>query len=261
MSHSMRIQAWEDLIRQHCALIEPIVCLEQVGSTMDAARELRPASQVGCALALARQQIAGRGRQGRVWEQSGVGLYATYVLGAKTTASALVGFSLVVGCALRRVLSAYGAQVCLKWPNDILSLDGRKLSGVLVELVGNADYQRLLVGIGVNLNLAPAQVTSLGQVAVALGDIGARVPSIPELAADIGAELVGVWGIFLRSGFAAFRDEWISAAYGLGREVMLDAGQEKVCGLHRGVDAQGCLQLEVAGNISTFCAGHVSMIR
>ena len=38
----------------------------------------------------------------------------------------------------------------LKWPNDVL-LDGGKLSGILLELVGQA----VVVGVGVNLAVAP----------------------------------------------------------------------------------------------------------
>jgi BirA family biotin operon repressor/biotin-[acetyl-CoA-carboxylase] ligase len=51
-----------------------------------------------------------------------------------------------------RALQKVGAGgTALKWPNDILK-DGRKLGGILVELVPGAPHAAV-IGIGINLRL------------------------------------------------------------------------------------------------------------
>lgn len=256
MKNLERIEAWESAIRAHSKLVSPVLCLQEVGSTMDVARELSPTNPNGCALALARRQTAGRGRQGRVWEQSQEGMYATFVLLTKSPASALVGFSLAVGCALRRVLRRLGADCALKWPNDLLSLDGRKLGGILIELVSQADTQRVLVGIGVNVRAAP----KVEQPTAALEDLLGRSLVVCELAAAIASELLAVWELFLKSGFASFQAEWTSAAFGLGELIQVDSGQGAITGNFMGVNEQGCLLVDCAGKTISLAAGHVTKI-
>ena len=59
-------------------------------------------------------------------------------------AAALEGLSLAVGIAIVEALKELGLkQLKLKWPNDVLS-DGKKLAGILVEMVGDASGTLLL---------------------------------------------------------------------------------------------------------------------
>ena len=62
--------------------------------------------------------------------------------------------TIVASAVHRRVTS--GAQVTLKWPNDVL-IDGEKVSGVLIEIEDGV----LFVGIGCNVVSAPL-VSALG---------------------------------------------------------------------------------------------------
>lgn len=95
-------------------------------------------------------QRAGHGRQGRRWQnRPGESL-------ALTLAWPLPGperrgwYPLAVALAVLDACAevAPGAALPLvKWPNDILSLSGEKIAGILVRL----DRGRLLAGVGVNL--------------------------------------------------------------------------------------------------------------
>jgi len=92
---------------------------------------------------LAGEQIAGQGRHGHTWHsEAGAGLYCSMVL---TPAPVL---TLALGLATQTaLLEATGITCDLRWPNDVM-LDGKKLAGILVQLVdGNA-----IAGIGINLN-------------------------------------------------------------------------------------------------------------
>ncbi|TKW77880.1 MAG: biotin--[acetyl-CoA-carboxylase] ligase, partial [Bradyrhizobium icense] len=104
---------------------------------------------------LAERQSAGRGRRGRPWVSPfAENLYYSLVLRIDGGMRQLEGLSLVVGLAVMRTLQAFGLKdVGLKWPNDVLA-DGRKITGILLELVGDpADVCHVVLGIGINVNM------------------------------------------------------------------------------------------------------------
>ena len=164
-----------------------MIWLDSVDSTQDEAlRRLSedPASLPhGTALATADQQ-AGRGRSGRVWTAPrGSALALTLVLRPGELPRP-VGHqhwswvSLVASATLAGELEALGVPTHVKWPNDVLTTDGRKLCGVLAA-VGPGDS--LVLGMGVNLDhSAGAPVPT----ATAIADWAPRgqVPEAPELA-------------------------------------------------------------------------------
>ena len=102
---------------------------------------------------VARRQVAGRGRQGREWfDGSGNFMGSSVVLRLDQDpppASLSFVAALAVHDAAGAALAGQG-ELALKWPNDVL-LDGGKLSGILLEMVG----RYIVVGVGVNLSRAP----------------------------------------------------------------------------------------------------------
>lgn len=68
--------------------------------------------------------------------------------------SQVEALSLTVGLAVAKALRACGVTAAgLKWPNDVL-VDGRKISGILLELAGDpADVCHVVIGIGINVNM------------------------------------------------------------------------------------------------------------
>lgn len=51
-----------------------------------------------------------------------------------------------------------GLSWSIKWPNDVLSSDGRKVAGILAEGVEDA----VVVGIGINIEVPPAEFSHAG---------------------------------------------------------------------------------------------------
>lgn len=160
-----------------------IQIVEETGSTnADLAAALR--SGEGWAEGswlVARRQSTGRGRQGREWfDGAGNFMGSTVVLlgeGGPPPAS----LSFVAALAVRDAAVATvgeGADLGLKWPNDVL-LNGGKLSGILLEMVRG----HIIVGIGVNLARAPRVE---GRKTAALADI-ASPPPLEDFAASLAA--------------------------------------------------------------------------
>jgi len=121
--------------------------LEETPSTQDVvADSLR--SGVGSLAVLSQHQTAGRGRFDRVWV-SPQGEALTFSMAFTEYPNHprpwVIGMSVAVAVA-----AAIHAKV--QWPNDLV-LDGKKVGGVLSEVIKGADgNQVVVVGVGVNLN-------------------------------------------------------------------------------------------------------------
>ncbi|BDW82725.1 biotin--[acetyl-CoA-carboxylase] ligase [Erythrobacter sp. Dej080120_24] len=132
-----------------------IEIVAETGSTnADIAARLRAAESIAEGYWLvARRQTAGRGRQGRTWfDGAGNFMGSTAVAiraGDPPPASLSFVAALAVADGAAEALPV-PSQLKLKWPNDVM-LDGGKLSGILLEMVGH----QVVVGIGVNLEHAP----------------------------------------------------------------------------------------------------------
>jgi BirA family biotin operon repressor/biotin-[acetyl-CoA-carboxylase] ligase len=100
------------------------------------------------AVAVTEHQTAGRGREGRRWDDvPGRSLLASVRL-HPPPASPAQQLSLVVGLAVASAIDAVaGTHARIKWPNDVL-LDDRKVAGILLE----ATETEVVCGIGVNVN-------------------------------------------------------------------------------------------------------------
>lgn len=99
---------------------------------------------------LAERQRKGRGRRGRAWaSEPGKSLTFSVLLRPELPLSTLPLLPLAAGLALREACGLGG----LKWPNDLLSPDGRKLAGVLLEAqVSGEEVAWVLLGIGLNVH-------------------------------------------------------------------------------------------------------------
>jgi BirA family biotin operon repressor/biotin-[acetyl-CoA-carboxylase] ligase len=129
--------------------------VESTGSTN---ADLMAAADEGAAewtVLVAGHQTAGRGRLGRVWEEPpGSSLLVSVLLRPSMPPDASPLASLAAGIAVAEAvgIAAAGLRVRCEWPNDVVTAEGRKLAGVLVE--SRSEGARLLhivVGVGVNL--------------------------------------------------------------------------------------------------------------
>ncbi|MGN8391491.1 biotin--[acetyl-CoA-carboxylase] ligase [Helicobacter pylori] len=98
-------------------------------------------------LVLAKNQSAGIGSRGNIWESVESALTFSLALNASDLPKDLPmqASALYLGFLFKEVLKELGSQTWLKWPND-LYLGGQKIGGVLVNI-----YKGMRVcGIGVN---------------------------------------------------------------------------------------------------------------
>jgi BirA family biotin operon repressor/biotin-[acetyl-CoA-carboxylase] ligase len=189
-------------------------------------------------------QTGGRGRRGREWS-GGQGNFAGSLLmtmDAAPATAATLGF--VAGLALDEAirLCAPGAEIALKWPNDVLC-GNAKLAGILLEAERAADSLAVVIGIGVNLASAPE---GLPYPATSLAARGFIVHPERMLSA-----LSDAWISFERlwnggRGMPQIRELWLAKAAGRGAWVSVTIGDRVAEGIFETLDDSGRLILRAA---------------
>jgi BirA family transcriptional regulator, biotin operon repressor / biotin---[acetyl-CoA-carboxylase] ligase len=127
-----------------------------VESTPSTQLLLPPDAEEGAVVA-AGEQTAGRGRLGRTWDApAGTSLLCSVQLRPTVAPDRLPELTSVVAHACAEAIKAVtGVETKLKFPNDVL-VGGRKVAGILAE----AREGRVVAGIGVNVNVAEADLPS-----------------------------------------------------------------------------------------------------
>ena len=243
-------------------------CLEEIASTNSALMERGAPPPGQFDFLTAEYQSAGRGRLGRTWlAPPGGAVCLSWSWCFEAIGERPGALSLATGVAVLRALAALGiTDVGLKWPNDLVTAQG-KLGGILIEMRSEAAGPlHVVVGLGLNVTLGDAMREFIGAAggnqATDLASLcaGARPPSREALVAALLESNVALLREFARDGFAASRDEYLAADALRGRAVRIVGGAAGVPGgIARGVDTDGALLVECEGRMHAVVAGEVSV--
>lgn len=211
--------------------------LDACASTNQLARGLVPRFGAGT-LVGAEHQTAGRGRLGRVWQaEPGQNLLFSLVLRPGLPATQAPCCVLVWAAALAEALGVY-----LKWPNDLVGPDDRKLGGLLAELEPGPGGLHVVLGVGLNINQTRfpglPTATSLAELRGGPQD---RLGLLVALVAAVEA---------VQPGAPDGLDRWRARARTLGRRVQVN-GRE---GIAQDIRDDGALMVDgvpvLAGDVS-----------
>lgn len=228
--------------------------VERCSSTNDLL--LRSISEKPVLLA-AEEQTAGRGRRGRRWH-SAPGAGITFSLGCRVgrPARELAALSLVAGVATARALRALGADVRLKWPNDLL-LGGAKLGGILVE---TRNGNRAVIGIGLNYRRLPALEAKVRRKLAFLHEVASAPRN--EVIRRIAAALLESLEDFDKVGLGALRAEWEAMDAYAGQKLRVRLSDGRVLsGMASGLALDGSLQLRTRKGLQAVRSGRVVSAR
>ncbi|WP_457636573.1 biotin--[acetyl-CoA-carboxylase] ligase [Oceanithermus sp.] len=233
--------------RYHGGLLSDVFYFGRVNSTQDVLRELALQGAAEGALVVAEAQEAGRGRRGRTWLSPQGGLYFSLLLRPRFSVATLPLVSLAAGAALAQATGFGG----LKWPNDLLAPDGRKLAGVLLEaeLLGE-EVCYLILGVGLNFAV-PDLHTAAGLLEFVqreraevltrfLAALENLLMTLPEPQPTLAA--------------------WMERDYTIGREVNIATPGGTVSGVAVDLAEDGSLLVERNGKKRRIGAGEVELI-
>lgn len=237
----------------------PVHVLEATDSTNAEALRLVGLGAVAPFIVVAERQTSGRGRRGRKWVSPfAENIYYSLVLRIEGGMRQLEGLSLVVGLAVMHALREQGvSKAGLKWPNDVL-VDGKKIAGILLELVGDpADVCHVVLGIGINVNMQVADEVDQ-QWSSVRRETGVSVDR-NAMIGSLSGKLDSYLALHQAQGFPVIQSEWESNHLWQGREVSLIAGANQIDGCVLGIDQQGALRLKVGGVEKVFSGGELSL--
>jgi len=237
-----------------------------IASTNDRARAALASGEAeGDGMAVvADLQTAGRGRRGRAWESpSGANLMVSVGVRPRLAArdAGLLGIAaaLAVRDASASMLPADGLR--MKWPNDVVTVDGRKVAGLLVETaIRGDDLAEAVIGMGINVNWPAAEMPAeLHGRAVSLCDLAGgpldRLELLRRLLDALAAEIEA-----LERGVSPL--ERVARVSALdGRRIVVDTGDGHVEGTAKGLTADGQLLLQTPAGVTTLAVGEVMSVR
>ena len=219
----------------------------EIASTNDRARAaLAEPDGEGLAV-VADLQTAGRGRRGRAWvSPSGANLLCSVAWrpGIAPRLAGLLGVAAALAVRDACASLVPHAGLSIRWPNDLVDGNGRKVAGLLVETaLERGELVEAVVGIGINVNWPradmPADIrsaaTSLQELAGAPID---RVRLLSRLLDALDAE-----ARVLERGESPV--ERLRAVSWLdGRAVEVDTGTATIAGRAAGIADDGSLLLD-----------------
>jgi len=204
---------------------------------------------------VADHQIAGHGRQGRVWSDGEGNFMGSTLVRLRRDDPSAHTLSLVAGLATYNAIAGLApglSSLALKWPNDIL-IGAAKVAGLLLERVGDV----VIVGIGVNLAHAPDVPGR------AIASLSASGWSVDRDA--FATALEACWGQSLHDwhggAWDRLRGEWLTRAHPFGTALKVHgADGSMIAGTFAGLDPDGALQLQLSsGTRQTIHAGEVDL--
>ena len=215
-------------------------------------------------VALTDNQVAGRGRHGRIWQSppgAGVCLSMGYTFAERP--DNLSALTLAIGLGVIESLESLGINgVALKWPNDLVANDG-KLGGILTEAQAlSDDAVHVVTGVGLNVDLpqgfGPGDEPEWAGRVVDLAGLAPDLPHMNAIAASLVDGLCGVFATYEQGGFAAFTSRWPARDWLRGRELTIDTPRRQLAGTGAGVADDGALLVDgVDGEVHRVNSGSV----
>jgi BirA family biotin operon repressor/biotin-[acetyl-CoA-carboxylase] ligase len=218
-----------------------------------------------CRVVIADHQTAGRGRHFRRWVSApGSGLCLSFAYTFDETPKQMPSLTLAIGVSISRALRDLGARgVALKWPNDIVALDG-KMGGILTEVQARGDGEVTVVtGIGMNLNLPDGAADGIesdwARRPVDIKSVVSTVLPLEVIVAAIIDSLFAAMQTFATQGFPGFAADWAEHDWLRDREVTVDLPDRQITGVAVGVDLDGALLIDTGKEKTRVVSGSIVM--
>lgn len=220
---------------------------ETVGSTNEVLKELAQEGTGPGTIVVAGMQTRGRGRMTRSWESPKGGLWMSILLETRENFDnnkfGLV--PLMSGSAVATaIMHEYDIEAGVKWPNDVI-IGGRKVCGILGELLKHQGRQMAIVGIGVNVNNPVQEGYEFSDVSTSIIEETGKKVKIEELENAVIMEVNHRNTMLANGQYDEILDEWRKLSETLGREVIIQGPKDEMTGLAKDIDENGSLILEM----------------
>ena len=237
---------------------DQIIWYEVTDSTNNQAKILVQQGAPHGTVLIADQQTCGRGRLGRSFQSpSGMGVYMSVILRLQVPADQLMHLTCAAAVAACNALEkAAGFRPGIKWTNDLV-YGGRKLAGILTELVIEKEETAVIVGIGINCTQKTADFSpDIQDLAGSLTMVSGETIDRAKIAAALIQAFSEMNILDKQNILDTYRRDCIT----VGKQISLVKAEEVRHGYALGVDDNGALIVEFSdGHRETVNAGEVSI--
>ena len=206
-------------------------------------------------------QTGGRGRRGRSFQSPAqMGIYMSVILRPNCSPNQLMHLTCAVAVAMCDAIeTAVGFRPGIKWTNDLV-YNGRKLAGILTELVTTPKGTCAIIGIGINCcqqeaDFVPEIRSFAGSLSMAAGK---EIDRAAVAAAIITA--LHAMDETLMTGKSAIMERYRQDCITIGKDICLLRSDEVRYGHAEGIEEDGALLVRFPdGHLEAVNSGEVSV--
>tara|TARA_Y100000817_G_scaffold100760_1_gene78703 strand:- start:1044 stop:1592 length:549 start_codon:yes stop_codon:yes gene_type:complete len=126
-----------------------------VKSTNDTAIKIIRSKKSNAGIIISKNQTKGRGTMGKKWISLNGNFFASIFFELKTNMPKANEFAIINPLIIKKILNKYSKfDIKIKLPNDLL-IKGKKVCGILQELIKIDKKSFLIIGIGINTINSP----------------------------------------------------------------------------------------------------------
>jgi len=249
---------------------------EVLDSTNDLARQWIVAGAPAGTVIVAKNQTAGRGRQGRSWATIPGSLLFSMILRPNWAAEQAnrIGLYACVAGALAAEKQT-GSPGWIKWPNDLVlpklaakdagptarPQSWAKWGGILVETgVSSGRCEWAILGVGLNLSSPGNAVQPCAFTFSSLGEYSGTDPDGEAFLSSYLSFFQGLYAAVLGGDWERGLAEWRKRDVLTGRMVSVDSSGDFIIGFARGIDDLGRLLIDTDEGILSVAAGDVHLL-
>ena len=209
-----------------------IVHLDECHSTQEYLKnQLSEGSLSAPALVFTHNQTSGRGRRNKVWHHFKGSLAFSFV----TEKFQPITFSpLAIGVLICEALKELNKEIYLKWPNDLVTKEGKKIGGILSQVYKE---NLIIAGVGINYFLNEDKDFEYPHASLLNAEESFDTPSFLE---KLGEKLKG-----RKRDFSV---AWNGFCFHLNKEVNI-VDQTSVNGVFKGIGESGEALLELPSGV------------
>ncbi|PJD94479.1 MAG: biotin--[acetyl-CoA-carboxylase] ligase [Parachlamydia sp.] len=235
--------------------------LKTISSTNTWAKENQHVCDpMGITLITADAQISGRGRGSRVWVSPPLcNIYASFCFFVPSERWRECGcLTQIAALSMSKIIAELGLDPEIKWPNDVL-IAGKKIAGILMELVPGDSTYFVVLGIGLNVNMSSEELALINRPATSLAVESGHPFDLANLLEQLTETFTNDYNLFLQEGFAPFAGVYQQHIQGLfGKTITYQQGIVYGNGIVESMTPEGYLIVRVRdGSLKVLNSGEL----
>jgi BirA family biotin operon repressor/biotin-[acetyl-CoA-carboxylase] ligase len=211
-------------------------------------------------VALAEKQTNGRGRKDRVWYSAPDSnlTFSVLLLKDKLLFENINFLNFAASLSIASSIeNLYQLKAHVKWPNDVL-INSKKTSGILIESSSQGSkIERVVIGIGVNVNQNSFQGTFNYPPTSIRIEIGRNVERERLLAEILNTFEIQIDKI--KTNKKEILDDWKSRCDMIGEKISIFEDDKEIFGIFEDIDENGFLLLKTKDKVEKIHYGDVSL--